>query len=114
MKHMAAGVAMGGFSWPCRAAHQIISLLEMGTKRICPDMDVAEPASPTFSWLRASPDPPTNAYMSTPVTLIPGDGIGPEVTAAARRVIEAHGGALWSGAAERSRAACALRLPLRA
>ena len=31
----------------------------------------------------------------------------------ARRIIEAHGGALWSGGAERARAACALRLPLR-
>ena len=29
--------------------------------------------------------------MPTPVTLIPGDGIGPEVTAAARRVIDAAG-----------------------
>jgi two-component system cell cycle sensor histidine kinase PleC len=31
----------------------------------------------------------------------------------ARRVIEGHGGALWSAAGERSRAASALRLPLR-
>jgi signal transduction histidine kinase len=31
----------------------------------------------------------------------------------ARRVIEAHGGALWSGAGTRSRAAAALALPLR-
>jgi signal transduction histidine kinase len=31
----------------------------------------------------------------------------------ARRVIEAHGGALWSADGERSRAASALRLPLR-
>jgi signal transduction histidine kinase len=31
----------------------------------------------------------------------------------ARRVIEAHGGALWSGAGARSRAAAALALPLR-
>jgi hypothetical protein len=31
----------------------------------------------------------------------------------ARRVIEAHGGALWSGEAGHSRAASALRLPLR-
>jgi signal transduction histidine kinase len=31
----------------------------------------------------------------------------------ARRVIEAHGGALWSGDAGHSRAASALRLPLR-
>jgi isocitrate dehydrogenase (NAD+) len=29
--------------------------------------------------------------MSIPVTLIPGDGIGPEVTAAARRVVDASG-----------------------
>lgn len=29
--------------------------------------------------------------MATPVTLIPGDGIGPEVTQAARRVIDAAG-----------------------
>jgi isocitrate dehydrogenase (NAD+) len=29
--------------------------------------------------------------MATPVTLIPGDGIGPEVTAAARRVVDASG-----------------------
>ena len=29
--------------------------------------------------------------MPTPVTLIPGDGIGPEVTHAARRVLDAAG-----------------------
>ena len=32
--------------------------------------------------------------MTTPVVLIPGDGIGPEVTAAARRVVEAAGAAI--------------------
>jgi signal transduction histidine kinase len=31
----------------------------------------------------------------------------------ARRVIDAHGGALWSAEGGHSKAACALRLPLR-
>jgi isocitrate dehydrogenase (NAD+) len=46
--------------------------------------------------------------LATPVVLIPGDGIGPEVTAATRRVLEAAGAAVtwveaWAGlgAAER-------------
>jgi isocitrate dehydrogenase (NAD+) len=46
--------------------------------------------------------------LATPVVLIAGDGIGPEVTAAMRRVLEAAGAAVtwveaWAGlgAAER-------------
>ncbi len=34
---------------------------------------------------------PTSTDQRIPVTLLPGDGIGPEVTRAARRIVEASG-----------------------
>ncbi|HWL89963.1 MAG TPA: isocitrate/isopropylmalate family dehydrogenase, partial [Actinomycetota bacterium] len=33
----------------------------------------------------------TSTHERIPVTLVPGDGIGPEVTEAARRIVEASG-----------------------